>query len=71
MQSLAQELENTSNIRVNSLNPGGTRTAMRAAAFPAEIPETLPAPKDIMQAYLYLMGKDSEKLNGQALSVRS
>jgi len=70
MQSLAQELENTSNIRVNSLNPGGTRTAMRKAAFPGEVPETLPTPEDIMQAYLYLMGDDSKGIHGQAISVR-
>ena len=30
------ELENTSNVRVNSLNPGATRTGMRAAAYPAD-----------------------------------
>jgi NAD(P)-dependent dehydrogenase (short-subunit alcohol dehydrogenase family) len=71
MQSLAQELENTSNVRVNSLNPGGTRTAMRATAFPAETPESLPTPEDIMQAYLFLMGDDSKGLNGQAISVRA
>lgn len=29
------------NVRVNLLNPGGTRTAMRAAAFPGEDPMTL------------------------------
>ena len=41
MEVLADELSDT-NIRVNSLNPGGTRTAMRAAAYPAEDPMTLP-----------------------------
>jgi len=52
MQSLAEELENTTHIRVNSLNPGATQTTMRATAFPGEIPNTLPHPDDIMQAYL-------------------
>ncbi len=70
MQVLADELENTSNIRVNSLNPGATRTAMRASAYPAEDPGTLPTPQDIMPAYLYLMGDDSEAVNGQALNAR-
>lgn len=70
MQVLAEELENTSEIRVNSLNPGATRTAMRAAAYPAENPSTLPTPAQLMPAYLYLMGKDSARLHGQALSVR-
>ena len=47
-QILAQELENTSNIRVNCINPGATRTQMRASAYPAENPETNPAPEQIM-----------------------
>ena len=34
MQVLASELENTSRIRVNSLNPRATNTAMRRAAYP-------------------------------------
>jgi NAD(P)-dependent dehydrogenase (short-subunit alcohol dehydrogenase family) len=59
MQILADELENTSNVRVNCINPGATNTAMRRAAYPAEPPDTNPAAEDIMGAYLYLMGPDS------------
>jgi NAD(P)-dependent dehydrogenase (short-subunit alcohol dehydrogenase family) len=70
MQTLADELENTSQVRVNSLNPGATRTAMRAAAYPAEDPATLPTAEDIMPAYLYLMGDDSIGVNGQALNAQ-
>lgn len=70
MQTLADELENTSAIRVNSLNPGGTRTAMRQAAYPAEDPQTQPAPEELMPVYLYLMGPDSHSLHGQALDAR-
>ena len=69
MQIFADELENTSNIRVNSLNPGATRTNMRARAYPAENPDNNPTAEDIMPAYLYLMGKDSHDINGQALNV--
>ena len=64
------ELENTSNVRVNSLNPGATRTGMRAAAYPAEDPATLVTPDDIMASYLYLMGDDSANVNGEALSAQ-
>lgn len=32
-------------IRVNLFNPGGTRTGMRASAFPGEDPNTLPTPE--------------------------
>ena len=42
----ASELEN-SNVRVNLLNPGATRTSMRAAAFPGEDPDTLKTPDEI------------------------
>ncbi|MEM9256091.1 MAG: YciK family oxidoreductase [Pseudomonadota bacterium] len=70
MQVLAQELENTSNIRVNSLNPKGTNTSMRRSAYPAENPTDNPHPEDIMGAYLYLMGGDSRGITGQAFDAR-
>ncbi|MCA6065063.1 YciK family oxidoreductase [Thalassolituus marinus] len=71
MQVMAEELENTSNVRVYSLNPGGTRTSMRAAAYPAENPANVPEAESIMPAYLYLMGPDSAALHGQALDARA
>jgi NAD(P)-dependent dehydrogenase (short-subunit alcohol dehydrogenase family) len=42
----ASECE-TTNVRVNLLNPGATRTAMRAKAMPGEDPNTLPKQADI------------------------
>lgn len=65
MQTLADELEDASAIRANSINPGGTRTAMRATAYPAEDPTTRPAPAEHMPLYLYLMGDDSVGVNGE------
>ena len=62
---LAEELENTSDIRVNIINPGGTRTRMRAAAFPNEDPMTLKTPEDLMPLYLYLMGPDGRGEHGK------
>ncbi len=38
-----EELEGEANIRFNSVNPGRMRTAMRAAAYPAEDPNTVPS----------------------------
>ncbi|MEN8215405.1 MAG: YciK family oxidoreductase [Pseudomonadota bacterium] len=70
MQILANELEANSTIRVNSLNPGATRTAMRAAAYPGEEPMNLPQAEAIMPLYLYLMGPDSRDINGQALNAQ-
>ena len=68
---MAQELENTSNIRVNSLNPGGTRTKMRAQAYPAEDPGTLPMPLQHMALYLYLIGPDSKGITGEKFDAKT
>lgn len=70
MQVLADELVGNSNIRVNCINPGATRTAMRAYAYPGENPVTLATPEDIMPVYLYLMGKDSQAVNAQSLDAQ-
>lgn len=69
-QVLANELEGVSNIRVNCINPGATRTRMRAAAYPAEDPSTIKTPEDIMPLYLYLMGADSEGITGKSLDAQ-
>ena len=57
-QVLSSELEETSNIRVNCINPGAIRTRMRASAFPAENPNTVKKPEEIMSSYLYLIGDE-------------
>ncbi|UTM56291.1 YciK family oxidoreductase [Photobacterium sp. CCB-ST2H9] len=69
MQIVAEELSNT-NVRVNAINPGGTRTGMRAKAFPGEDPKTLKTPADIMPLYLYLMGPESRDVNGQCIDAQ-
>ena len=71
MQTMADELGSTSKIRVNSLNPGATRTAMRQTAYPAEDPNTLPEPEALMAVYLYLMGPDSNSIHGQTIDAQS
>lgn len=70
MQVMADELENTSSIRVNCINPGATRTQMRVTAYPGEPPQTNPTPEEIMPVYLYLMGEDSKEVNGQSLNAQ-
>lgn len=63
METLADELEN-SHIRVNSIAPGPTQTALRAWAFPGEDPKTLPRPESRVMNYLYLAGPDSTGITG-------
>jgi NAD(P)-dependent dehydrogenase (short-subunit alcohol dehydrogenase family) len=73
LESLARtyksETEQTS-VRVNIVDPGKTRTKMRAAAFPGEKPETLKAPDDITGVFLDLAmpgcSRNGERLRAQA-----
>jgi len=69
-QVLADELANTSSIRVNCINPGGVRTGMRREAYPAEDPARIPAPDQIMAAYLWLMSPASEGVTGHSLDAQ-
>jgi NAD(P)-dependent dehydrogenase (short-subunit alcohol dehydrogenase family) len=70
VQILSEELEKTSGIRVNAINPGAVRTKMRAEAYPAEDPNTLKNPKEIMNAYLFLMGIDSLGITGKSIEAQ-
>ena len=69
MQVLAEEYANR-NLRVNCINPGGTRTAMRASAFPSEDPNKLKTPRDLMPLYLWLMGDDSRRKTGMTFDAQ-
>jgi NAD(P)-dependent dehydrogenase (short-subunit alcohol dehydrogenase family) len=65
MQTLADEFDATYNIRANSINPGATRTKMRAAAYPAEDPTTVKDAEELMPAYTYLLCDESIGISGQ------
>jgi len=65
-----QELDGEPNIRVNSVNPGRMRTAMRAAAYPAEDPNTVPAPASVSGAFLYLLSGQSRAIDGQYIEAQ-
>lgn len=68
-QVLASELEHGS-IRVNCINPGPVRTAMRRAAYPAEDRDALKTPEQVVPTYLYLLGPDSTGVTGQSLDAQ-
>lgn len=71
VQTWAAELEGLGNVRVNAINPGATRTNMRAQAYPAENPNSLKSAEEIMPAYLYLLGADSSEVNGQSINAQN
>jgi len=68
-QVLADEVQDHQ-IRVNTVNPAATRTAMRAAAYPSEDPLTLPTPDEIVPVFLYLASDDAATITGQSLDAR-
>jgi NAD(P)-dependent dehydrogenase (short-subunit alcohol dehydrogenase family) len=68
-QVLADEVEDC-NIRVNAVNPGGTRTEMRAQAYPEEDPLTLPTPEEITPVFLYLASAESQGVTGKSFDAR-
>ena len=70
-QVLADELDTTTNIRVNCINPGPANTAMRRIAYPAELPSVNPLPEQIMATYLYLFGGDSKGVTGKSFDAQS
>jgi NAD(P)-dependent dehydrogenase (short-subunit alcohol dehydrogenase family) len=67
---LAEDLL-ASGIRVNLVDPGAVRTAMRAAVSPGEDPSKLPTPKDIIGVFVFLASDDSRHITGQRFTARS
>ena len=66
----AAEFADSPDIRFNCINPGATRTDMRANAYPNENPAVLATPDDIMASYLYLIGPDSKGVTGQSIDAQ-
>jgi NAD(P)-dependent dehydrogenase (short-subunit alcohol dehydrogenase family) len=70
-QVLAQELENTSAVRVNVIDPGKVRTTMRRQAYPSEAPESLPTPESLTNAWLALLGPASRGITGRRFRAQT
>lgn len=54
----AREVENISSTRVAILDPGATRTQMRARAYPGEDPATLKSPANVADKVVELLSTD-------------
>ena len=68
-QVLADEHKH-SNLRVNCINPGATRTNMRLEAYPAENRDSLKRPEEILPAHVFLLGSDSHGVTGQSFDAQ-
>ena len=64
------ELEGISRVRVNTLNPGRARTAMRRQAYPAEDTATLPLPAALTAPYIALLGPASRGVSGGSFDAQ-
>lgn len=65
----AHEVENTA-VRANLINPGPTRTKMRAKAFPGENPTTLKTPESITPTFVRL-AEPSCTDNGRVFDLKT
>jgi NAD(P)-dependent dehydrogenase (short-subunit alcohol dehydrogenase family) len=68
-QILAAELRDRG-IRVNSVDPGGMRTEMRAAAYPDEDPMTRITPEENTAVFLYLASDESRDVTGERFKAQ-
>ena len=64
----AAEMAST-NVKVNLIDPGPMRTAMRAQAMPGEDPSTLPDPSSVTDQVVEMLSADFER-NGALYDLR-
>ncbi len=70
-QVLAHEYEDHPRLRVNLVNPGPTRTDLRALAYPAEDASRVAPPERITPTYLYLLGPDAAGVSGRRFDCQA
>ncbi|PSJ16284.1 YciK family oxidoreductase [Nitrosomonas supralitoralis] len=63
----ADEWDQMSNLRVNTVIPGLVNSPQRVITHPGEIKQKLRQPEDLMSMYLFLMGADSKGISGQTI----
>ena len=66
----AQETRNVSKLRVAIVNPGATRTAMRARAYPGEDPASVKAPEVVADRIVALLGEQFASPHRETVNQR-
>ena len=67
-QAVAEETQCTG-VRVNAVNPGGTRTQMRSAVYPEEDPQQLAPPEERTGLFVFLASEASHDVTGQSFDT--
>jgi NAD(P)-dependent dehydrogenase (short-subunit alcohol dehydrogenase family) len=66
-----QEVRNISKVRVAIVNPGATRTAMRARAYPGEDPNSVKMPETVAARLVELLGEQFTSPYHESVNDRS
>ena len=67
----AEESRNTSKVRVAIVDPGATRTTMRAKAYPGEDPASVKPPEAVAERLLALLGERFASLHRETVNLPS
>jgi len=65
----AQEVERISETRVAIVDPGATRTQMRARAYPGEDPQTVKPPETVADRIVALLAEDFQSLHQERVEA--
>ncbi len=70
-ETLADEMKSQGDFCINVVNPGRTRTDMRAAAYPGEDPATVPPADAHDRLFLYLLSEQCSGTNGLSIDAQT
>ncbi len=68
LAAYAKEVERISTTRLAILDPGATRTAMRARAYPGEDPQTVKPPEAVATRIVALLGEGFDTLHRERVA---
>jgi NAD(P)-dependent dehydrogenase (short-subunit alcohol dehydrogenase family) len=69
LETHGREVERISKMRVAIIDPGATRTAMRARAYPGEDPKTVKPPEAVGERIAALLAEDFANLHRERVEI--